>query len=54
MIEFLNMGGYAAYIWSCYGIVALVLLLNSISSCRRYKNVLCRLKRFYSEKKDDT
>ena len=54
MIEFLNMGGYAAYIWSCYGIVALVFLINSISSCRRYKNVLCRLKRFYSEKKDDT
>tara|TARA_B110000046_G_scaffold138344_1_gene144722 strand:+ start:232 stop:396 length:165 start_codon:yes stop_codon:yes gene_type:complete len=54
MIEFLEMGGYAAYVWSCYGIVALVLLLNSISSWRRYQNLLLRLKRLYSEKKDDT
>jgi|TARA_B110000196_G_scaffold235936_1_gene204412 heme exporter protein D len=54
MIEFLEMGGYAAYVWSCYGIVALVLLLNSISSWRRYQNLLLRLKRLHSEKKDDT
>jgi heme exporter protein D len=54
MIEFLEMGGYAAYVWSCYGVVALVLLLNSISSWRRYQNLLLRLKRLYSEKKDDT
>ena len=53
MIEFLEMGGYAAYVWSCYGIVALVLLLNSISSWRRYQNLLLRLKRLHSEKKDD-
>ena len=28
MSEFLNMGGYAIYVWSAYGITALVLALN--------------------------
>lgn len=49
MIEFLKMGGYAGYVWSSYGIVAVVLLLNVISSWRRYKNILRRLKRIHSE-----
>lgn len=54
MIEFLKMGGYAAYVWSSYGVVAIVLLLNSISSWRRYENVLCRLKRLHIEEKHDS
>ena len=28
MAEFLHMGGYAFYVWTSYGITALVLLLN--------------------------
>ncbi|HEX7080351.1 MAG TPA: heme exporter protein CcmD [Gammaproteobacteria bacterium] len=28
MIDFLSMGGYAAYVWSAYGITLLVLLIN--------------------------
>jgi heme exporter protein D len=53
MIEFLNMGGYAAYVWSSYGIVAFVLFLNVISSLRRNKNILHRLKRLHSENNND-
>ena len=34
MTEFLQMGGYAPYVWSAYGITLLVLLLN-IWSARR-------------------
>jgi len=54
MIEFLKMGGYAAYVWSSYGIVAVVLLLNSISSWRRYRSLLRRLKRLHGENNNDT
>jgi len=50
MIEFLKMGGYAGYVWSSYGIVAVVLLLNAVSSWRRYKSLILRLKRLHGEK----
>jgi heme exporter protein CcmD len=33
-MEFLRMGGYAAYVWSAYGITLLVVLIN-IWSARR-------------------
>ena len=54
MIDFLKMGGYAAYVWSSYGIVAVVLLLNSISSWWRYKSLLRRLKRLHGKNNNDT
>lgn len=28
MSEFVNMGGYAVYVWSAYTLMALVLLIN--------------------------
>lgn len=34
MMDFLRMGGYAAYVWSAYGITLLVVLIN-IWSARR-------------------
>ena len=49
MIEFLYMGGYAGYVWSSYGIVALVLFLNVYLSLRRYKTLLRRMKRLHNE-----
>ena len=54
MIEFLKMGGYATYVWSSYGIVAIVLFLNVISSWRRYQSLLRRLKRLHSENNNVT
>ncbi|GJM06132.1 MAG: hypothetical protein DHS20C09_21280 [marine bacterium B5-7] len=54
MIEFLKMGGYAAYVWPSYGIVAVVLLLNLLSSWRRYRSLLRRLKRLHGENNNDT
>jgi len=33
--EFLRMGGYAVYVWTAYGLTALVLLLNWVSARRR-------------------
>ena len=47
MMEFLNMGGYAGYVWSAYGIAMLVLFLNLLISRQRYKSVLRRLRRLH-------
>ena len=47
MMEFLNMGGYAGYVWSSYGIATAVLFLNLQLSRRRHKSVLRRLKQLH-------
>jgi len=46
MSEFLDMGGYAAFVWPAYGIAALVLggmLAASLSSWRARRTMLDRL-----------
>jgi heme exporter protein D len=43
-MEFLHMGGYAAYVWSAYGITLLVLVLNVWSAYRRNTMALERVK----------
>lgn len=37
MAEFLNMGGYAFYVWSCYGIAALVIVALAWQSLRDWR-----------------
>lgn len=37
LTDFLHMGGYAAYVWSAYGIVAIVLIAQVISAARAIK-----------------
>jgi len=34
MSEFLHMGGYAAYVWPCFGLAAAVLAWNILSARR--------------------
>jgi heme exporter protein D len=34
MNEFLHMGGYAAYVWPCFGLAAAVLAWNILSARR--------------------
>ena len=34
MSEFLHMGGYAAYVWSCFGLAAAVLAWNIFAAHR--------------------
>ena len=53
MMEFLQMGGYAGYVWSSYGIVLLVLSLNLIFSQRRHKALLRRLKRIHNSSENN-
>ena len=40
MSDFLNMGGYAAYVWSAYGISFVVLILNIILPIYREKELI--------------
>ena len=41
--KFLHMGGYAGYVWSSYGIVAIFLLANIIAPLRKKSRLLKRL-----------
>lgn len=45
MNEFLNMGGYAAYVWSAYGISLVVLVMNIVLPIRREKELLHSIKK---------
>jgi heme exporter protein D len=38
--EFLAMGGYAAYVWTAYGLTAAVIGLNAWLAQRRYRQAL--------------
>jgi heme exporter protein D len=37
--QFFGMGGYATYVWSAYGIAALVLIFNILSARLRERSV---------------
>ncbi len=45
MSEFLNMGGYATYVWPSYGLAALVLWLNWYLPSRQHQQLLRQLQR---------
>ncbi|HET7369499.1 MAG TPA: heme exporter protein CcmD [Gammaproteobacteria bacterium] len=38
--EFLHMGGYAAYVWPAYGIVAVVMIANVVIARRRHRRLV--------------
>jgi heme exporter protein D len=43
--EFLAMGGYAAYVWTAYGLTAAVIGLNAWLAQRRYRQALQQIGR---------
>lgn len=45
MNEFFHMGGYAAYVWSAYGLSVVVLVLNVIAARKRNLNVKKEIKK---------
>lgn len=45
MNDFLNMGGYGAYVWSAYGLWLLVMVLNYVQPRWREKKVFSELAR---------
>lgn len=48
-VTWCNMGGYAAYVWSAYGLVAMVLLMNLFAVKRQQKQVRNRLKQWFKQ-----
>jgi len=40
MAEFFAMGGYAPYVWSSFGLTAVVLIVNVVAARRRLKKSL--------------
>lgn len=42
---FLHMGGYGPYVWSCYGLAAVVLILNIVLPLRAERAALLRIAR---------
>ena len=47
MSEFLHMGGYAAYVWSSYGLTFLVLLPMLIMPIKAHKKLINKIKGKY-------
>ena len=47
-MEFLNMGGYAVYVWSSVGLTVAVLIINVITARRAVSQELERLRRRYA------
>jgi heme exporter protein D len=43
--EFLDMGGYAFFVWTSYGIALLVVVLNIVMPVLHRKKVINRVKR---------
>ncbi len=43
MSDFLAMGGYAAYVWPCYALTALVMLGLLVATLRRQRRLRRRL-----------
>ncbi len=43
--EFFNMGGYAFFVWTSYGLTLIVIVANIISPILQRKKVIARIKR---------
>ena len=43
--EFFAMGGYAAFVWTSYGLTFVVLLANVVLPMRQRKQIIARIKR---------
>jgi heme exporter protein D len=43
MSEFFAMGGYAKYVWSSFGITAIVLMVNLLAARRQLRQIRERL-----------
>ncbi|MCG6887855.1 MAG: heme exporter protein CcmD [Proteobacteria bacterium] len=47
MAEFFNMGGYALYVWSSFGVTAVLMLAEPILLRQRRRSVLQRVRRLH-------
>lgn len=45
LAEFIDMGGYGRYVWSAYGICAIVLVLNVIQPIMKERRIMSELQK---------
>jgi heme exporter protein D len=45
MAEFFHMGGYAFYVWTSFGLSAIVLIVNAVIAVMHHRRELCRISR---------
>jgi heme exporter protein D len=43
--EFLHMGGYAFYVWTSYGLAAIVLLVTAVTPIRQRRKLIAGIAR---------
>jgi heme exporter protein D len=53
LAEFFAMGGYALYVWSSFGVCALIMVLEPIAINARRKRIMERLQREIRAEKYD-
>lgn len=51
--DFFSMGGYAAYVWSSYGICCVILILNVIQPLMRERKIIRELQKRLQSRKDE-
>jgi len=49
--EFFDMGGYAFFVWTSYGLTLLVIVANIVSPIMQRKKVISRIKRAIKREK---
>ena len=45
MIEFLSQGGYAFYVWSCFGMGLILMAAEVVSLRNKHRTIVARLRR---------
>ncbi|MCP4952837.1 heme exporter protein CcmD [Arenicellales bacterium nBUS_48] len=50
MLEFFQMGGYAAYVWPAYGITALCMILVIVHPIRKHQKLRQTLSQLHAER----
>jgi heme exporter protein D len=50
MLEFFQMGGYAAYVWPAYGITALCMILVIVQPIRKHQKLRQTLSQLHAER----
>ncbi|MBT3707314.1 MAG: heme exporter protein CcmD [Proteobacteria bacterium] len=50
MLEFFQMGGYAAYVWPAYGITALSMILVIVHPIRKHKKLRKTLSQLHAKR----
>ena len=49
MIQWFFMGGYACYVWTAYGLVSLLLILNGVSCVMQGKRIRKSLQTWFKQ-----